>query len=162
MHLQSSSEFMEFLKLAGKGFNHSGHVLHTASTGGVSVWALGTRGALARYPKGGTRCGLPGHVAYSENVRRVALGVGFRDTWHAPKETGGGLSVWLSGHVARSEGNPKGSLGVAFGTHGTLRRKTEGVSRCGFRDTWHAPKEIRRGFSVWLSGHVAPSEGNPK
>src|SRR6266540_2187909 len=58
--------------------------------------------------------------------------------------------------------NPKGSLGVAFGTRGTLRRNSEGVSRCGFRDTWHAPKEFRRGLSVWALGHVACSEGIPK
>src|SRR6266540_921632 len=66
------------------------------------------------------------------------------------------------GHVARSEGVPKGSLGVGFGTRGTLRRSSEGVSRCGLRDTWHAPKEFRRGLSVWASRHVACSEGVPK
>src|SRR5206468_1339622 len=31
-----------------------------------------------------------------------------------------------------------------------------------FRDMWHTPKEFRRGLSVWLSGHVARSEGVPK
>ena len=112
-----------------------------------------------RVPRGVCRCGLSGHVVHSHGIRRVALGVGFRDTWHTRKTSGGwhsvwasgtrgtlrrkirrGLSVWLSGHVARSEG------------------KSEGVSRCGFWDTWHAPKEIRRGLSVWLSGHEAYPE----
>src|SRR6266540_3238647 len=88
------------------------------------VLRLGTRGILGRHPEGFSRFGhsrhvalsegsrgrfprfgLSGRVAHSHGIRRVALGVGFRDTWHAPKE------------------NPKGSLGMAFGTRGTLRRK---------------------------------------
>ena len=70
--------------------------------------------------------------------------------------------MWLSGHVARSEGVLRGSLGVGFGTRGTLRRSFEGVFQCGLWDTWHTPKEFRRGLSVWASGHVAHSEGVPK
>src|SRR5437868_591372 len=67
----------------------------------------------------------PGHVSHSEGIRRD-------------------LSVWASGHVACSEGVPKGSLGVGFGTRGVLRWGSEGVSRCGLRDTWQAPKGFRR------------------
>src|SRR6266540_2821905 len=72
---------------------------------------------------GVSRCGLSGHVACSEGIRR-------------------GLSVWAFGTRGMLRRNPKGSLGVAFGTRGTLRRNSEGVSRCGLRDTWHAPKEF--------------------
>src|SRR6266540_3992198 len=88
---------------------------------------------LELFKSAGKRFNQPGHVSHSEGIRRD-------------------LSVWFSGHVARSEGVPKGSLGVGFGTRGMLRRSSEGVSRCGLRDTWHAPKELRRGLSVWSLG----------
>src|SRR6266508_1086091 len=80
MHLQSSSKFLEFLKSAGK------RVLTSRDT-------CRTR----RVPGGVSRRGLLGHVASSDGIRRVALGVGFRDTWHTRKVSGGWLSVWASG-----------------------------------------------------------------
>src|SRR6266540_4487921 len=138
------TNFWSCLNRLEKGFNHPGHVARSEGVpkGSLGV-GFGTRGTLRRSSEGVSRCGL-------------------RDTWHAPKEFRRGLSVWASGHVACSEGVPKGSLGVGFGTRGMLRRSSEGVSRCGLRDTWHAPKEFRRGLSVWASGHVAYSEGVPK
>ena len=120
-------------RTASGGIYPLGHSGHVALSHGIrrvdSASALGTRGTSRTASEGLSRLRHSG-------IRRVALGVGFRDTWHAPK----------------------GSLGVAFGTRGTLRRTSEGVSWCGFWDTWHAPKEIRRGLSVWLSGHVAYPE----
>src|SRR6266508_823769 len=99
MHLQSSSKYLELFKSAGKSFNLPGHVSHSASTrGGVSrcglsgtwrtrkvsggwlsVWALGTCGELGRHPEGGSRFGLPGHMANSEGFQRVLSVLGFRD-----------------------------------------------------------------------------------
>ena len=48
----------------------------------------------------------------------------------------------------------------ALGTDGELGRHPGGFSRLGvFGDTWLSPKEGPKGLSVWLSGHVACSEG---
>src|SRR5438105_13073652 len=80
----------------GVGFRDTWHS-RKVSGGWLSVWAFGTRGTLGRYPEGGSRCGLLGHVALSEGIRRVALDVGFPDTWHSRKVSGGWLSVWASG-----------------------------------------------------------------
>ena len=59
---------------------------------------------------------LSGHVAYSEGFRRGSLGVGFRNTWHAPKDSEGVSRCGLSGHLARSEGFRRG--GSWFGHSG--------------------------------------------
>src|SRR5438105_14620135 len=80
----------------GVGFRDTWHS-RKVSGGWLSVWASKTRGTLGRYPEGGSRCGLPGHVALSEGIRRVALGVGFRDTCLSRKVSGGGLWVWAAG-----------------------------------------------------------------
>src|SRR6266498_3157931 len=107
MHLQSSSEFLEFLKSAGKSFNLPGHMSHpeSARKGGLGVGFWDTW--RTRTLSGGfSRLGCRDVWHFSHGIRRVvsasALGVGFRHTWHAPKE------------------NLKGSLSVAFGTRGTL------------------------------------------
>src|SRR6266540_1736855 len=48
----------------------------------------------------------------------------------------------------------------ALGTGGELGRHPEGFSRLGvLEDTWHSPKVRPKGLSVWLSGHVALSDG---
>src|SRR6266540_921629 len=104
MHSQSSSEFLELLKSAGKRFQPPGTRVTLRRNPGRSLGvAFGTRGVLRRSSEGVSRCGL-------------------RDTWHAPKEFRRGLSA-------------------------------------GLRDAWHSPKEFRRGGS-WFghSGHVAHSE----
>src|SRR6266508_4301372 len=72
-----------------------------------------------------------------------SLGVGFRDTWHTPKESEGVSRCGLSGHVAHSEGLRRGFSVWAFGTRGTLRRNPKGALGVGFRDTWHTPKESK-------------------
>src|SRR5438128_4683870 len=46
------------------------------------------------------------------------------------------------GHVSHSEGIRRGLSVWDFGTRGTLRRNSEGVSRCGPRDTLQAPTEF--------------------
>src|SRR6266542_4847005 len=80
------ANFWSCLNRLEKGFNHPGHVSHSEGIRrGLSVWAFGTRGTLRRNPEG-------------------AFGVGFRDTWHTPKESGGVFRCGLSGHVAHSEG----------------------------------------------------------
>ena len=84
------ANFWNCLNRLEKGFNLPGHVSHLASTrGGLSVWALGACGALGRYPGGVSRLGHSGHVASSGNIRRVALGLGFWDTWQTRKASGG-------------------------------------------------------------------------
>src|SRR6266508_4459555 len=88
-----------------------------------------------------------------------SLGVGFRDTWHTPKESEGVSRCGLSGHVAHSEGIRRGLSVWAFGTCGTLRRNPKGSLGVGFRDIWHSPKESRGVSRCGLSGHVAHSEG---
>src|SRR5436190_6678197 len=82
----------------------SGHMAHSEGIRwGLSVWAFGTRGTLRRNPKG-------------------SLGVGFRDTWHTPKESEGVSRCGLSGYVAHSEGIRRVALDL------------------GTRDTWHTQK----------------------
>src|SRR6266540_617601 len=128
MHLQSSSNFWNCLNQLEKGFNLPGHVSHSASTrGGLSVWALGARGALGRYPEdlsawacgtrgtlgrypgGVSRLGHWGHVAHSEGIREGSLGLGTRDTWLARATSGGWLFVWASGTRGELGRLPEGS-----------------------------------------------------
>src|SRR5438128_313832 len=124
MHLQSSSEFLEFLKSAGKGFNHPGHVSHSEGIRrGLSLW-------------------LSGHVARSECIRREVLGLGTRDTWHTRNASGGIFS--------RRE---------AFGTRGELGRHPEGGSWGGFLGHVVSSGGSRGKFSrLELSGRVAYPE----
>src|SRR6266508_1601715 len=100
----------------------------------------GTRVVLRRNPEG-------------------SFGVGFRDTWHNPKESGGVFRCGLPGHVAHSEGIRRGLSVWAFGTRGTLRRYPKGSLGVGFRNTWHTPKVSEGVSRCGLSGHVAHSEG---
>src|SRR5436190_683791 len=65
------ANFWNCLNRLEKGFNLPGHVSHSASTrGGLSVWALGARGALGWCPEG-------------------SLGASTRDTWRTRKMSGG-------------------------------------------------------------------------
>src|SRR6266508_1081756 len=97
-----------------------------------------------RVPGGVSRCGLSGHVVHSHGIRRVALGVGFRDTWHARKTSGGWHSVWASGTRGMLGRHPEG--GTRCGLPGHVARSEEiprVVLGVGFRDTWHARKKYR-------------------
>src|SRR6266540_7364273 len=83
------------------GFFRRGRSGHVACSEGFRTWSHGL--------------GTWGHVVRSEGFRRVALGVGFGDTWHSPKVSPKGSSRWgLRGHVALFEGIQRVALGVAF------------------------------------------------
>src|SRR5438128_2195622 len=108
------ANFWSCLNRLEKDFNLLGHVSHSEGIRrGLSVWAFGTRGTLRRNPEGSfgvgfrdtwhtpkgsegvSRCGLSGHVAHSEGIRR-------------------GLSVWAFGTRGTLRRNPEGSLGRAI------------------------------------------------
>ena len=149
MILQSFRHFLVFSKIWRKRKHSRGHVACSPSArGDLSVWALGTHGALGKYPGGVSRLGHSGHVATRATSggtlpawvlgTRVALG-GFRGNYHSldSRHTrglpGGSYVYGYSGHVALSEaksergGVSKGGFegvasGLAFGTPGMLRR----------------------------------------
>src|SRR5438105_7714779 len=104
MHLQSSSEFLEFLKLAGKGFNHPGHVSYPESTreGGLGVGFRDTW--CTRTVSGG----------FSR--------LGSRDAWRSRTTSGGFSRLELSGRVAHSHSIRRVLSARALGTRGTLAR----------------------------------------
>src|SRR5947207_15291641 len=103
----------------------------TRNAPGNALSVVGTRGMLGRLPDGVSRLGHSGHVAHSEGFRRMALSVGFGDTWHSPKVSPKGLSVWVSGHVACVEGKCEGASGGGFGRGGRSRRKLRGGLAAG-------------------------------
>src|SRR5438105_10176488 len=103
MHLQSSSEFLEFLKLAGKGFNHPGHASHPEST---------REGGLG--------------VGFQDTWRTRTLSGGFswlgsRDAWHSRTASGGIYLLGHSGHVALSHGIRRVDSASALGTRAISR-----------------------------------------
>src|SRR5438128_1468726 len=94
MILQSFRHFLVFSKIRRKRKHSRGHVECSPSArGDLSVWALGTRGALGKYPGGVSRLGQSGHVAHSESTREGSLSSGSRDTWRTRKVPGRGLSA---------------------------------------------------------------------
>src|SRR6266540_2086292 len=122
MHLQSSSEFLELLKSAGKGVLTSRDTCRTRRVpgGGSPGGALGTRGELGRYPEG-------------------SLGLGTRDTWRARTVSGGFSRREAFGTRGTLGRYPEGSLGARILGHVAL---SEGIRRVllarGFRDTWRS------------------------
>src|SRR5437762_14079327 len=125
MILQSLRHFLVF-NSAEKKETLPGHVACSPSArGDLSVWALGTRGALGKYPGGVSRLGHSGHVATRAT-------------------SGGTLPAWvLATRVA---------LGGFRGKYHSLdSRRTRGFRegpKCrGTRDTWHFPKLSPKGGS---------------
>src|SRR6266540_1020684 len=92
----------------GLGTRDTWHT-RNASGGIFPVWALGTRGTLGMHPEGfslGAR--LSGHVESSGDIRRVALGLGFRDTWRAWEDPGESSPGWSSRDAWRTRNAPGG------------------------------------------------------
>src|SRR6266542_4181909 len=90
--------FCVFSKIRRKKKHSRGHVACSPSArDDLSVWALGTRGALGKYPGGVYRLGHSGHVAHSESTREGSIGSGTRDTWRAQATSGGTLPAWVLG-----------------------------------------------------------------
>src|SRR6266540_1257621 len=129
------------------GFFRRGRSGHVACSKGFRTWSHGL----------GTR----GHVVRSEGFRRVALSVGFGDTWHSPKVSPKkvlkgfrkGLSVGASGHAACSEGFRRGSR--AGGPGRWIRdRRLGGTCRFG-------PAELSgdAGHWIWLGRMRSAGEG---
>src|SRR5438128_395639 len=128
------ANFWNFLNQLEKGLNLPGHVSHSEGIRrGLSVWAFGTRGTLRRNPEG-------------------SFGVGFRDTWHTPKESGGWLLVWALGTRGELGRHPEGgSRFGATGTRGELGRYPGKVLPVGALGTRGVPGTLPGGTTGW--GH---------
>src|SRR5438128_12690884 len=104
MILQSFRHFLVFSKIRRKRKHSRGHVACSPSAqGDLSVWALGTRGALGKY-------------------REDSLGSGTRDTWRALATSGGTLPAWVIGSRV--------SLGCFRGQYHSLASGPNGGLSC--------------------------------
>src|SRR5438128_2106942 len=147
MILQSFRHFLVFSKIQRKRKHSRGHVACSPSgRGDLPVWALGTRGALGKYPGG-------------------SLGSGTRDTWHARAASGGTLPAWVLG--TRGKLGRRGALGGfrgwlsvgGSGTRGTLQKFLKEVPVEASKGAFgRASGWLRKGLSVRLWEHVSYSE----
>src|SRR6266540_1599235 len=105
MHLQISSKFLELLKSAGKRVLTSWDTCRTRRVpgGGVSRCGLSGHAAHSDDIRRVSRCWLSGHVAHSDGIRRVSQ-CGLSGHVAHPESARGWLSrLELSGHVAYPE-----------------------------------------------------------